>query len=195
MPKTRRRGCIRKRGENSWHVSLFLGIDSNGKRKFHQRTIRGTRKEADQYLTRVVRERDLGTFVDTPSITLSEYFDKWLQDVSRIRTAERTTYGRESIYRRYFHDTIGYKKLEKLTVLDFQKIYSQMLARGLEPQTVKHAHAVVNCALKQTIKWGLLPRNPAEFAELPRVPRKERRVLSPEESRRFILLRKALLTV
>jgi len=186
MPKARRRGSIRKRGENSWHISLFLGLEANGKRKLHQRTLRGTKKEAEQYLNRIIRERDLGTFVDTPAMTLNEYFDKWLESVSRIRTSERTSYGHESIFNRNFRKTIGSKKLEKLVVLDIQKVYGDMLGRGLEPQTVKHAHSVLNCALKQAVRWNLLPRNPAEYVELPKVHRKERRVLTAEESRRFI---------
>ena len=42
------------------------------------------------------------------------------------------------------------------------------------------------CALKQAVRWGLLQRNPAELADLPKADRKERRVLSPAEARQFI---------
>jgi integrase len=186
MPKTRRRGSIKKRGKNSWLVTLFLGVSSEGKRLIHTKTIRGTKKEAEQYLNRIVRERDLGIFVDTPAMTLNEYFDKWLNSVSKLRNDERTSHDQESIYNRYFNKTIGYKKLENLNVLDVQKVYGEMLARGLSAQTVKHAHSVLRCALKQAVKWNLLPRNPSEFVELPKVQRKERRVFTAEEARRFI---------
>jgi integrase len=36
------------------------------------------------------------------------------------------------------------------------------------------------------VKWGLLSRNPSDFVELPKVPHKEYRVLSPEEAARFL---------
>jgi hypothetical protein len=170
MPKTRRTGSIRRRGENSWLISLSYDVD--GKRKVHYKTIKGTKREAEQYLSRIVRERDTGTFVDAPSVTFNGYFDKWLESVSKLRTSERTSYGHESIYSRYFRHTFGYKKLDKLHVLDIQKVYGEMLARGLSPQTVRHAHAVLRCALKQAVKWNLIPRNPCELVELPKVQRK-----------------------
>ncbi|HEX8279574.1 MAG TPA: tyrosine-type recombinase/integrase, partial [Segetibacter sp.] len=159
---------------------------------FHTTTIRGTKKEAEQYLNKIVREQDLGTFVDTPAITLNEFIDRWLESVSRIRTSERTSYGHESIFNRYFRNTIGVKKLDKLNGLDIQKVYGEMLGRGLSAQTVRHAHTVLNCALKQAVKWNLLPRNPTEFVELPKVKRVERRVLTAEESRSFIAASKEI---
>jgi integrase len=109
-----------------------------------------------------------------------------LEAVPRLRSSERSVDQTQSIFKRYFRETIGYKKLEKLHVLDLQKVYGEMLARGLSPLTVRHAHSVLRCALKQAVRWNLLPRNPAELVELPRVPRKERRVLSAEEAQRFI---------
>ena len=61
-----------------------------------------------------------------------------------------------------------------------------MLARGLSAVTVRHAHAVLRCALKQAVKWNLIPRNPADLVELPKVQRKERQVLSAEQAREFV---------
>ena len=186
MSKTRRRGSINKRGDNSWQVKLFVSVDEYGKRKFHTATF-NTKREAEQHLNKIVRELNLGTYVETPDITLNEFFKKWHESVSKIRVSERSAHGQQSIYNRYFRKTIGIKKLDKLNIMDIQKVYAGMLNRGLSAQTVKHAHSVLNCALKQAIKWNLLSRNPAEFVELPKVPRKERRVLSAEEARRFIV--------
>lgn len=93
MPKTRRRGIIKRRGANSWLVGLCLGADANGKRLDHFKTIRGSKREAEQYLAKVIREVELGTFIEAPSVTLNEYFDKWLETVSKLRTSERTSYG------------------------------------------------------------------------------------------------------
>ena len=161
-------------------------MDSEGKRKNHTATIRGTKKEAEQYLHKIIRERELGTYVDTPTVSLNEYFDRWLETVSRIRTSEVTSSGHESKYNRYFRKTIGYKRLDKLTIFDIQKVYADILKRGLSPQTLRDGHRVLSCALKQAVKWNLLSRNPAEYVELPKVSRIERRVLNAEECRRFM---------
>lgn len=186
MAKIRRRGSIIKRGENTWQVKLFICIDSDGKRKNHTATIRGTKREAEQYLNKIIRERDLGTFVDTPTVTLNEFFDRWLETVSRIRTSEVTSSGHESKYNRYFRKTIGHRWLDKVSPVDIQKVYGEIIARGLSPQTLRDGHRVLSCALKQAVKWNLLSRNPADYVELPKVVRKERRVLNAEECRRFI---------
>ncbi len=186
MAKVRRRGGIKRRGENSWQVSLFIGMDATGKRIDHSRTVRGTRKEAEQALNKIVREFDQGILVDNPSMTLNEYFDKWLESSSKLKNSPRTSYGQKAIYDRYFRDTIGMKKLEKLQPLEIQRVYAGLIDQGLSPQTVKHAHAVIRCSLNQAVKWKLLARNPALLAETPPVHRQERRVLTAEETKRFI---------
>jgi len=186
MAKIRRRGGIKKRGPNSWLVSLFTGFDIRGKRKDFTRTVRGTRKEAEQALNKIVREHDQGSLIDNPSMTLDDFFAKWLESSSRLRNSQRTADGHESVYNRYFRNAIGTKKLEKLQALDIQAVYSELLRRGLDPQTVKHCHAVIRCALNQAVRWQLLARNPALLAETPTVHRKERRVLNAVETKQFI---------
>ncbi|MEQ1642213.1 MAG: site-specific integrase, partial [Pyrinomonadaceae bacterium] len=47
-------------------------------------------------------------------------------------------------------------------------------------------HSALHNALKQAVRWNLLQKNVAEYVELPKVPHKERRVLSTEESQRFL---------
>ena len=186
MAKVRRRGGIKRRGPNSWLVSLFIGLGVDGKRKDFTRTVRGTRKDAEQSLNKIIRELDQGMLVDNPSMTLNEYFDKWLESSSRMRNSQRTADGHKSNYDRYFRNTIGVKKLEKLQPFEIQKVYAALVERGLSPQTVKHAHAVIRCALNQAVKWNLLARNPALLTETPPVHRKERRVLNAEETKLFI---------
>ena len=63
---------------------------------------------------------------------------------------------------------------------------SRIETRPLSARTVRYAHAVLTSALKQAVKWGLLPRNPASLVELPKQTRKEMRALSPEEACRFV---------
>ncbi|MFY9611630.1 MAG: hypothetical protein WAU45_23830 [Blastocatellia bacterium] len=63
---------------------------------------------------------------------------------------------------------------------------SRIETRPLSARTVRYAHAVLTSALKQAVKWGLLPRNPAALVELPKQVRKEMSALSPEEAARFV---------
>jgi integrase len=179
-------GQLVQRGDRSWYVRVFLGHDTNGQRKFHNKTIHGTKKDAQRYLNAVLRELDLGTFVEPSAQTLSQYIKHWLKAAARPRVSIRTADGYEALLQRYVLPTLGLKKLSDIKALDIQAIYAGMLERKLSAQIVRHTHSALHNALKQAVKWGMLARNPAELVELPKVPRVERRVLALEEAIRFL---------
>lgn len=179
-------GQIYKRGERTWQVRIFMGRDADGKQIFHRKTIHGTKKDADRYLTATRREMDLGTFVEPTAISVNEYLDRWLRDAARPRVSRRTADGYAGHLERYIRRPLGFKRLDKLQPLDIQQVYGEMQARGLSARVVRHAHSVLHNALKQAVKWGLLSRNPSDLVELPKVQHKERRVLSPDEAADFL---------
>lgn len=63
-------GQIIKRGENIWLVRIFLGRSAKGKRKYVNKTIHGSKKDAQKYLTAKLREKDLGIFTEPTFLTL-----------------------------------------------------------------------------------------------------------------------------
>lgn len=182
----RRTGQVIKRGEDAWLVRIYLGEDSNGKRRYVNKTVRGTKRDAQKWLNGALRDQDLGVFVEPKSITLDEYFDRWLEAAARPRVSRRTADGYAGLLGRYIRPAIGHKRLENLQPLDIQKVYGEMQARGLSARVVRHAHSALHNALKQAVKWGVIVRNPSDLVELPKVAHKERRVLSPDEAARFL---------
>lgn len=185
MAKVRRRGGIKKRGD-AWLISFHKHVDSRGKRIDFSETVHGTRKDAERRLQQCLLEYDRGVLPDDPKQTLNDYFDRWHETHAKIRNSERTAYGDVAIYARYFRDTIGHKKLNALQPADIQRVYADLHKRGLGAQTIKHAHATLRKALNQAVKWQMLTQNPALHVETPKVERKERRVLSPDEAKAFI---------
>jgi integrase len=164
-----------------------LGRDpQTSKRRYHNRTIHGTAKDAQRYLNGVLREIDLGTFVEPSAMTLNEYIEKWLEGAARPRVSRRTADGYEALLRRYILEPLGQRRLDSLRALDIQNVYAEMQARGLSARMVRHTHSALHNALKQSVKWGLLSRNPSELVELPKVAHKERRVLSQTEAVSFL---------
>ena len=57
---------------------------------------------------------------------------------------------------------------------------------GLSPRTVQYLHSVLHRALKQALRWGLVPRNVTEAVDPPRVRKEEMRPLSPAEARKLL---------
>jgi hypothetical protein len=57
----RKVGQIIARGDRRWLIRVYLDRDhETKKRNYHNRTIHGSMREAQAYLTRKLRERDLG---------------------------------------------------------------------------------------------------------------------------------------
>lgn len=182
----RRSGNIKKKRDGVFLVSIFLGRDANGKRRYIAKQIKGTKKDAQTYLNNALRDVDAGTFVEPTTLTINGYFDRWLETAVRPRVSRRTADGYAALLKRYVREPLGHRRLDKLQPLDIQAIYAAMQTRGLSARIVRHTHSALRNALKQAVKWGLLSRNPCDLVELPKVPHKERRVLSPDEAAAFL---------
>ena len=189
----RKRGQIVTRGDRRWLVRVYLGRDSNtGRRKYHNRTIRGALREAQQYLNKRLRERDEERDCEGSAISCTEYFDRWLQMAAKPKLREKSFRDYEGLLARYIRPKLGDCRLLRIAPLDLQSIYQDMREQGLSPRTIGYTHAVVHAALEQAVKWRLLSQNPAGGVELPKSARSEMRVMNAEEVRRF--LEYALLT-
>ena len=70
---------------------------------------------------------------------------------------------------------IGSIKLAKLQPMQISAAYSAALAR-LAPRTVHHIHRTLSQALKQAVRWRLLPRNPCDDCDPPKVDPREMKV-------------------
>ena len=179
-------GQLIARGENTWLVRIPRGRDSKGKRLYHNKTIRGTKKDAERYRTKVLRDMDTDTFVEASERAFGEYLTEWLETSAKPRVRERTYLDYKSLADRYLRPALGHRKLVQLTAPEIQAVYAAMLARGLSPRTVRYAHSVLHSALEQAVRWRLLARNPAKLVDLPRTERREMRSLTPVEATRFL---------
>lgn len=180
-------GYVKNRGKNTWLVTMPLGRDPDTKkRKFHYHTVHGTKKDAEKYLAKIVRDKDLGVFIEPTSTTVNEYLNQWLEIAAKPKLRERTYVEYSNLLNRYVKNILGNKKLAEVQPLDVQALYTHMLAKGLSARTVKYTHNVLSSAFKQAIKWKLIMQNPVAQAELPKQTKIEMKVMSPEESKLFL---------
>ena len=179
-------GQVNKRGDNSWTVRIFLGRDTSGKRKYFNKTIRGTKKEAQMYLTAKLREKDLGAFVEPPALPLNEYLERWLNEVAEMRLREATFESYKWIVKAYIGDTLGSKRLSDIQAYEVQGLYNDMLKRGLSARTVRYTHSVLSSALARAVKWKMISQNPCDSCELPKMEKTEMKCFSPAETVTFL---------
>ncbi len=179
-------GQIIKRSEKTWLVRIFLGRDGNGKRKYFNKTIHGSKKDAQKFLTEKNREMDLGISIQPAAMTLNEFLDKWLSESVKQKTREQTANNYAWLMKKYVRPTLGAKRLSNITTLDAQKLWNQMTAKGLTPRTVRYTNTILKYAFKQAIQWNFLSKNPCEFCVLPRNIKREMQCLSPQQAVKFL---------
>jgi len=164
----RKVGQIIARGDRRWLIRVYLGRDSETKkRNYHNRTIHGSMREAQAYLTRKLRERDLGRDLEGAKITLNEYLDRWLETAVGPRVRPKTFQDYQGMLHRYVRPVLGERILAALRPLDLQAMYQHMTELGLSARTIRYAHVLMKGAMQQAVRWRLLLENPADGLKAP----------------------------
>jgi len=183
----RKAGQLISRGPRTWLVRVSLGRDpETGTRRYHNKTIRGSFREAQSYLSAKLQERDIGRLPRAASIRLDQYLDQWLATAARPRLRPKSYTDYEPLLRLHIRPTLGTKPLGAVTQFDIQRIYAEMFGRGLSARTIEYTNAVLQSAFRQAVRWKMLPEDPCVGLDLPRVKRREMEALSVEECRRFL---------
>jgi integrase len=145
-----------------------------------------SRKEVAQKLTKAMADRDGGLVFDHENLCVEEYLQRWLKGSVRDNVKPVTYDSYTRIIRVHVIPTLGRVKLDKLNPLHLQTLYRERLNSGLSSRTVQYIHVVMHRALKQAVRWGLVPRNVSEAVDPPRTHRKEMRPLSPGQARSLL---------
>src|SRR4051812_31500996 len=117
------RGHIEQRSEGRWMIQASGGFqEGTGKRVRRTLTVRGSRKDAERVLTRLLREIDTGQVADPGRLTLQRYMDdRWLPHAAtRVRPTTHERY--VSLMRRHVLPRIGRMQLSKLRPMHVQAV-------------------------------------------------------------------------
>jgi integrase len=191
------RGHIRQQGSGSWEIKYDLGHDPiTGKRQTRYVTFRGTKREAQTELTRLLARRDEGVHVDPTKMTLAEYLRHWLTANIERRVATRTAHRHGGIVEKNIIPKLGNVPMRKLTAVHIEAFEAELQREGrvdrrggLSAQTVKHIHRTLSQALRHAVHQNVLVKNPAEAVQPPRPEDREIIILPKHEI--GILLRAA----
>jgi integrase len=165
------RGNVTRRGKHSWR--LKFDVAGAGHRRIHYATIRGTRRDAERELARLLHAANTGVLVDPSKLTVADYLRSWLDGAHGLasKTAER--------YRQLVEQQIvphlGALALQKLRPSHIQDWHQKLLASGgkggapLSPRTVGHAHRVLHRAYERALTAELVARNPVHAIHPPKV--------------------------
>jgi integrase len=189
------RGSVYKRGK-AWWVKVELGTDENGKRIRHQQRGGATKKEAEAVLTQIQARVDSGTYVEPTKQTVGRFLaESWLPAIREtVRPSTMDSY--RMLVSKHIAPALGSTRLQSLTPARLNAFYADLLAGGrvdgkggLSPKTVRNVHVVLHRALRDAVRWSLIPRNPAEYADPPKLTdsgRKEMQTWTAQELRTFL---------
>jgi integrase len=173
------KGTIKQRSEGSYSLIIDLPRQRGEKRKQKWFTYRGTKRDAQKELARLITEMADDSFQEPSKTTLEQFFERWLKHMTS-QVDERTHIGYAEKARKNINPLLGSVLLTRLRPDQISEAYAQALASGrrdgkggLSPRTVHHLHRILKQALGQAVKWGLLKRNPCDVVDPPRVEKRE----------------------
>lgn len=177
---------IQRRGKRSWRIAVSCGFDPRtGRRVRVFRTVRGSRRDAERELARLVREVEAGLGVDPGRATLGEWLQAWMEQ-KRPQLSAKTFERYEGIVRLHLLPAIGTVPLRRLHPHHVRSLHARLLEAGLHPRTVLHVHRVLHTALEDAVRQEVLARNVCDAVRPPRVPAREVTVPSEEELSRLL---------
>lgn len=183
-------GMVRKRDDGRWEGRIVVGHKANGDSIFRY-IYADNQKELTAKLRQNIDAYQGIDLTEQSRMTLSEWLDQWLEQMAvtlRPSTLEHYRRDMENHVKPY----LGAKQLTQLTAADMRKLYASLkrngrvkprsgLDRGLASTTVHGIHATLHHALKAAREQGLIPVNPADEIDPPKVIRQPMKVLNEEQ--------------
>ena len=164
------RGHLRQRG-NSWEIVAYAGTEARtGRKKYLRRTVKGTKRDAERELSRLVVEAE---DVRAGGETVGELLERWFE-IAAPSWTPWTVVQHRSVIDQYLIPKLGAVPLRRLNVEAVDRFYADLRRGGgrggkpLSPATVRRIHSVLRRALQQAMRWEWLSTNPAALATLPR---------------------------
>lgn len=173
-------GTIYQTAAGKWRVQVTLPGGQRASKTFP------LRRDAQDWLIKTNKTIQDGLPVAASRITLAQFLDRWLADVVIHRVRPSTYQSYTVIVRVHLKPALGDLKLRSLRPDHIQRLFSESLAAGLSPTTVRYIHSTLRSALNQALRWGLVARNVATLADPPGRRHTEMHVLSPDQVRAFL---------
>jgi len=111
-PMARKVGQLFSRGTRTWLVRVSLGRNpETGTRKYHNRTVHGSFRDAQTYLNGKLQERKIGRLPRAAAIGLNQYLDQWLTTAAKPRLRPKSYIDYEALLRLHIRPVLGTKPL------------------------------------------------------------------------------------
>lgn len=191
-------GNIRKRSDGRWEGRYTAGYDPQTGKRIIKNVLGKTQAEVKAKLTKALEDCKELDVVRTDEYTVAEWLRLWYDLYAEPNVRPTTA----AFYRRSIElhviPRIGDIKLNRLTSREIQKLYKDLLENGrlrevqkeknpgLSNSTVRGIHMMLHNALDRAVKERLILRNPTEDCIIPKLEKKEMKILHPEDIKAYL---------
>jgi integrase len=178
------RGNVTRRGRASWRLKFDAPSVRTG-RQTRYLTVRGTRRDAERELARLLAAAHDGMLVEPSKVTLAEYLRAWFSGAHGL--AGKTVERYRQLAEQQIIPHLGAISLQALRPAHIADWHTKLLASGgqggrpLSARTVGHAHRVLHRALERALGTELVARNVAHAIQPPKVEDTEVAALKADE--------------
>lgn len=191
-------GNIRKRADGRWEGRYIAGHDSAGK-PIRKNVLGKSQAEVKDKLRKALDECQRIDFSRADDFTVESWLRLWYETYSKPNIREATQERYWNHIRFHIIPEIGKIKLTKLTGRQVQTMYNNVRDHGrvkrgpkdkrdssLSPSYIRSLHRMLHMALERAAKEQLILRNPCDDVILPKVDRKEMKILKPENIKAYL---------
>lgn len=198
---------IKKRGENSYLLTVAAGYDGKGKQITFTKTIHSkNEREAKKQYTLFVAEVENGQVSTSGTMTLSQFYDYWKENYALKNHQPTTIAYNDSIFKR-IGEALGHKRLNQIEPQHLLAFYKNLAEPGvkkvqikknsisdknnislpkLSSNTIKKHHSLLFSLLNKAVQWNLIPYNPAARVDAPKVEKKPKTIYNVEQISDFL---------
>ena len=169
-----------KDGELRYQITVDGGRDPlTGKRNRVFRNVKGSKRDANAVMHRLIAEMEQGKVVKKSNKTVAEWIEEWLS-LYLPNIEETTRVGYKTKIKCYIIPAIGHIQIGSLRAEHVQKMVNDMMARNLSPKNIRDAYNNINAAMKKAVVLRYIPYNPCEGVVLPKLKKYRANVYNPQ---------------
>ena len=188
-------GNIRKRKDGRWEGRYTAGYDPVTGKRIIKNVLGKTQAEVKAKLKAAIANSQQLDVSKAGSYTVESWIRLWYEVYAEPRLRANT----RAYYLNYINShiipSIGKIQLDKLTTIQLQRFYNNLQKNGrvqryehielkdksLSPRVVRGVHTLLHNCLEQAVAERLILVNPAKGCKLPKLEKKEMKILPQEK--------------
>ena len=185
-------GTKYKLPNGKWAAAIYVPLPNGTKHRKYEKF--RTRKEADEWLSKIKSEISAGKPVLCSDQPFGEYVEQWFTTFGSVSIRDSTKMNYLGYLRHIQRHKIKDVRLKNLTADDLQEFilflrncgHLDTPEQSLSPRTIRNVLNMIHKALEHAVGRQLIYHNPANFVQLPKVITPEMRVLTETEISGFV---------